>query len=79
MPHLEITIKVSIEILLDAEDSELNLVADRVRVLYWWNIGATSRGGDQWISRGSFPREIKMKMGQLPRSTGQEERRGMPL
>jgi hypothetical protein len=33
--YLAISIKISIEALLDAEDSELILVADRVRVLYW--------------------------------------------
>jgi hypothetical protein len=79
MAHLEITIKISIEKLLDGEDSELSIIADRLRVLYWQNIGATCRGEGEWISRGSrgsFPREIIMKMGQLPRSTGQQERRG---
>lgn len=33
--HLEVTIEITTESLLNAEDGKINLVADRVPVLYW--------------------------------------------
>jgi hypothetical protein len=66
MRYLDITIEISIDKLLNAEDSELNPVADRFPMLAGCR-KQFSLGHKQWATLGSFQR--KRKVGIMLRRT----------